>query len=137
MSAAHRERLRLVEFEFDRLPSGQCRSRVLLEWEPQEQFEGTAEGLGSPAGGLRCAAEAAVAALQQAVGTRIRFELLGVKAVKAFDATVVIVSLSCHTATPPSRVVGSCLANEDVHRGAVLAVLNATNRLMGNIVHMR
>jgi hypothetical protein len=34
-------------------------------------------------------------------------------------------------------VVGSCLTVDEVHRGAVLAVLNATNRLLGNIVYMR
>jgi hypothetical protein len=137
MTGTHRERLKFLEFEFERLPSGRCRSRVVLEWQPGEQYEGRAEGLGSQAAELRCCAQAAVKALQAAVGTRIKFELLGVKAVKAFDATVVIVSLSCHNERPPSRVVGSCLTVDEVHRGAVLAVLNATNRLLGNIVYMR
>jgi hypothetical protein len=137
MTGTHRERLKLLDFEFERLPSGRCRCRVVLEWQPGDQYEGTAESLGSQAAELRCCAQAGVNALQAAVGTRMTFELLGVKAVKAFDATVVIVSLSCKNGNAPSRVVGSCLAPEDPHRGAVLAVLNATNRLLGNIVDMR
>jgi hypothetical protein len=137
MNGPARERLKLLDFEFARLPNGRCRSRVVLEWGAQERFEGTAEGLGSQAAELRCAAEATVSALQRAVQSRMHFELLGVKAVRAFDATVVIVSLSCRDGSPPARVVGSCLADTEVQRGAVLAVLNATNRVLGNIVHMR
>lgn len=137
MTGGHRERLKFLDFEFERLPSGRCRSRVVLEWQPGKQYEGSAEGLGSQEAELRCCAQAAVNALQAAVDTQITFELLGVKAVKAFDATVVIVSLSCHNGYPPKRVVGSCLVVNEVHRGAVLAVLNATNRLLGNIVFMR
>ncbi len=137
MSGTHRERLKFLDFEFERLPNGRCRSRVVLEWQPGERFEGSAEGLGSQPAELRCCAQAAVNALQEAVGAKITFDLLGVKAVKAFDATVVIVSLSCRNGNTPRRVVGSCLTEEEVHRGAVLAVLNATNRLLGNIVHMR
>lgn len=137
MPGTHRERLKLLDFAFERLASGQCRARVVLEWQVGEQYEGSAEGLGTRAGELRCCAQAAVNALQTAVENRMTFELLGVKAVKAFDATVVIVSLSCRNGSPPARVVGSCLATDEVHRGAVLAVLNATNRKLGNVVHMR
>ena len=54
------------------------------------------------------------------------------KAVRAFDATVVIVSLSAKTETSASRLVGSYLTETDTTRGAALAVLNATNRLLGN-----
>ena len=60
------------------------------------------------------------------------FELLGVKAVRAFDATVVIVSLSARDAAHASRLVGSYLTDNDPPRGAALAVLNATNRILGN-----
>lgn len=132
-----RERLRFLEFEFSRLPSGRCRSRVLLERQAGESFVGAAEGLGSPAGELRCAAQAAATAIEQAVDNKLSFELLGVKAVRAFDATVVIVSLSCHDGAPATRLVGSCLSEHDHQRCAALAVLNATNRLLGNIIFMR
>ena len=129
-----RERLRFVEFDFNSLPNGRCTCRVVLQWDPTAPFEGKADGLGSPTGQLRCAAEAAVAALQQAVEGKVDLELLGVKAVRAFDSVVVIVSLTCHNGAPAQRVVGSFLATEELPRGAALAVLNATNRMLGNIV---
>ncbi len=132
-----RERLRFLDFEFERLPNGRYRSRVVLEGEPGDRFVGTAEGLGSVAGELRCAAEAATEALRSAVEEKLVFELLGVKAVRAFDSTVVIVAVSCHNGMPAARLVGSCLTDEAPHRCAALAVLNATNRFLGNIIFAR
>lgn len=129
-----RERLRFAEFELDLVQGGRSRARVALERLPGEVFEGTAEGVGSRAGAMRCAAQAATVALQQSLDERVKFELLGVKAVRAFDSTVVIVSLSCHNERPAMRLVGSCLGGEDVNRCAALAVLNATNRLVGSTV---
>jgi hypothetical protein len=132
-----RERLKFLEFEFANLPDGNCRARVVLEGEPGQRFTGEAEGLGSRTGQLRCSAEAATRALRDAVAGRMSFELLGVKAVRAFDAMVIIVSLSQHNGEPARRVVGSCLTEESENRCAALAVLNATNRLLGNAVFMR
>jgi hypothetical protein len=117
------ERLRFAEFVLDRLPNGRCR----------------AKGLASQAGELRCAAEACVKALGQAVAqSGLRFELLGVKAVRAFDATVVIVSLATTGGdSSDQRVVGSVLTETDPARAAALAVLNATNRILGNRLFLR
>jgi hypothetical protein len=131
---AQRERLKFLEFEFDRLPNGRYRSRVVLEGQPGDRYQGSAEGLGSEAGELRCAAEAAADALRVAVEEQLTFELLGVKAVRAFDATVVIVAISCHNGVPAVRLVGSCLSEDSPHRCAALAVLNATNRYLGNLI---
>ncbi len=130
------ERLRFAEFTMDRLPNGRCRARVGLTWKDSEQFTGESEGLASQAGELRCAAQACVNALAQAVQGGMGFELLGVKAVRAFDATVVIVSLAAH-GEGTNRVVGSYLTETDSSRGAALAVLNATNRILGNLLFMR
>ena len=132
-----RERLKFLDFEFVKQTDGTCRSRVVLERTSGDVYEGTSEVLGSDAGELRCAAQAATEALQKAVGGKVTFELLGVKAVRAFDAMVIIVSLSCHNGAPATRLVGSCLSDTDQHRGAALAVLNATNRMLGNTVFMR
>jgi hypothetical protein len=123
------DRLRFVGFKLDRLPSGECRARVTLAWPDGPRFEGEARGLTSQAGELRCAAQAALQALAQAVQDPA-FELVGVKAVRAFDATVVIVSLGLPGHSEGPRVVGSYLTEGDVPRGAALAVLNATNRLL-------
>jgi hypothetical protein len=131
------ERLRFAEFTLDRLPNGRCRARVGLTWRDSEQFTGEGEGLGSQAGELRCSAQACVVALGQAVQGGLSFELLGVKAVRAFDATVVIVSLAVHGEGSGQRVVGSYLTETDTPRGAALAVLNATNRILGNRLFMR
>lgn len=131
------ERLRFAEFTLDRLPNGRCRARVGLTWRDSEQFTGEGEGLGSQAGELRCSAHACAIALGQAVEGGLKFELLGVKAVRAFDATVVIVSLAVHGEGSGQRVVGSYLTETDTARGAALAVLNATNRILGNRLFMR
>jgi hypothetical protein len=131
------ERLRFAEFTLDRLPNGRCRARVGLTWRDSEQFTGEGEGLASQAGELRCSAQACVVALGQAVQGGLTFELLGVKAVRAFDATVVIVSLAVHGDGTTSRVVGSYLTDADIARGSALAVLNATNRVLGNRLFMR
>jgi hypothetical protein len=138
MSAtASTDRLRFAEFELQRLPNGRCRARVLLTWRDAERFTGEAEGLSSQAGELRCAAQACVNALTQAVHDGKGFELLGVKAVRAFDANVVIVSLGLQGEGRGQRVVGSFLSESDAARGAALAVLNATNRSLGNKLFMR
>jgi hypothetical protein len=131
------ERLRFAEFVLDRLPNGRCRAKVGLTWKESEAFTGEDEGLGSQAGELRCAAQACVNALTQAVQGDMSFELLGVKAVRAFDATVVIVSLAVQGEGRGHRVVGSYLTENDGPRGAALAVLNATNRILGNRLFMR
>ncbi len=132
-----RERLKVLDFEFERLPSGRYRAQVVLEAQPGVRFEGSAEGLGSQAGELRCAAAATADALSKVTGDKMAFELLGVKSVRAFDATVVIVALSCHDGSTATRLVGSCLTEDSPHRSAAMAVLNATNRYLGNLIFAR
>jgi len=135
--AAIAERLRFQTFGFERLSDGRCRARVQLSWTDGREFVGEAVGMTSQAGELRCSAEATVHALQQAVSHDVELELLGVKAVRAFDATVVIVSLSVRMEGNAWRMVGSYLTETDPPRGAALAVLNATNRVLGNYVTTR
>jgi hypothetical protein len=132
-----KERLRFHAFTFQRLPNGRCHAKVVLSWSDGREFVGEADGVTSQAGELRCSAVAAVQALARAVEPRVEFELLGVKAVRAFDATVVIVSLAARAESSVSRLVGSYLTDADAPRGAALAVLNATNRLLGNYLSTR
>lgn len=131
------DRLRFAEFTLDRLPNGRCRARVVLTWQETERFCGESEGLASEAGELRCAAQATVQALSEAVRGAVNFEMVGVKAVRAFDATVVIVSLAVQGENRGQRLVGSYLTDTDFARGAALAVLHATNRILGNRFFMR
>jgi hypothetical protein len=130
------DRLRFTEFALDRLSNGRCRARVLLTLMEDSEFKGESDGLASQAGELRCSAQACVEALTRSVGDAVKFELFGVKAVRAFDSTVVIVSLALTGETGAHRVVGCCLT-DDPCRGAALAVLNATNRVLGNRFFMR
>lgn len=129
MTPGPRGRLRFTDFRMSRLVSGQCEARVSLTWPGKEPFVGEAGGLASQSGELRCAAEACLAAIGRAIPDA-GLELVGVKAVRAFDATVVIASLATQGRMDGPRVVGSCLVQDDAPRGAALAVLNATNRVL-------
>jgi len=133
-----RERVKFQDFTFERTPDGRCRARVELAWAGGRHFRGEAEGMASETGDMRCAATAALDALVKAVGTpAVRLELLGVKSVRAFDSLVVIVALSATDGTRSTRLVGSYLTETDIARGAALAVLNATNRFLGNMFATR
>ncbi|MGE0443419.1 MAG: hypothetical protein AB7L66_11760 [Gemmatimonadales bacterium] len=131
-----RGRLRFSDFSLDRGSTGNCRARVVLTWPDAAPFVGEAAGLSSQAGEMRCAAQACLAAIALAM-PEIGFELVGVKAVRAFDATVVIASLATQGRLDGPRVVGSALVQDDSPRGAALAVLSATNRLLTGSAEIR
>ncbi len=131
------DRLRFKEFALERLPDSRCRARVTLSLTDDDIWVGEGEGLGSQAGELRTAAEACVVALSKAIDGMATLELLGVKSVRAFDNNVVIVSMAYTEDGKGQRLVGCFLADTDSARGAALAVLNATNRILGNRFFMR
>jgi hypothetical protein len=108
---------------------------VELEYEGQKWF-GRSGGQSSPLGDLRMAAEAALRALEEFAEGALSFELIGVKHIRAFDSNLVIVSIGVR-GSAGTRLVGCYLADEDMPRGAALAVLNATNRLLGNYLATR
>jgi len=129
-----RERLRFTGFSIERSPSGRVTCQVILEFAPGETVTGRAEGQASPAGDSRLGAEAAIRALESFTQRAITFELVGVKVVRAFDANVVITSLIQKGDEGPDRLLGCYLADGDLVRGAALAVLNATNRILSNFI---
>lgn len=131
--SARRERLKFANFTFARTPAGQCTAEVSLEWEGVLYF-GRAIGQSSPLGDFRVAAEAALHALADFGKGAIQFELLGVKHLRAFDENLIIVSLSMREGVKLTRLVGCYLAENDTRRGAAMAVLNATNRVLGNYI---
>ena len=132
MSFAER-RIRLEKFEIERLSKARCAGRVVLAGETAEEFVGNAEGPSSPQGKLRCAAEATARALERAAQDRVKLEVHGVKAIETFDTVIVVVRLWSEVGDLAERLVGSCLIKQHPTRGAVLAVLNATNRLLGKL----
>ncbi len=130
-----RERLSFGGFTFTRSPAGRCTAQVDLEYDGRK-VAGKCEGQSSPIGDLRLGAEAALNAIETFTDGALGLELLGVKLVRAFDANVVIVSCAQRTARS-TRLVGCYLADRDAVRGAALAVLNATNRVLGNYLTTR
>ena len=127
-------RIRFVGLDVSRASSGSCRATVRLAGTDGRQVEGAADGEASAAADLRAAALATVEALHQAARTPHRFSLLGVKSVRAFDRHVVLVQLGFAPAPgavgAPTQLVGSAFADDDLMRAAVLAVLNASNRVL-------
>lgn len=132
---AKRERLGFGSFTFTRSPAGRCVVQVELEYDGK-RFVGRTEGQSSPIGDLRLGAEAAMQAVEAFAAGGLGLELMGVKLVRAFDANVVIVSVT-QRAARGTRLVGCYLADRDAVRGAALAVLNATNRVLGNYLSTR
>lgn len=132
-----RERLRFIRFSFKRSPSAQCSAEVELEWGAGEVFVGRTEGLSSPLGDLRMASQAALTAIERFSAGAMKFELLGVKTLRVFDATVAIVSLSYLRNGERQRLLGCHLADDDPLRSAVMATLQATNRILGNFIATR
>jgi hypothetical protein len=124
-------RIRFEDFVLQQLPDSRCSARATVAWHPGNEFVGTAEGEDSPQGQLRLAAEATASALEAAAQGQIGLTVLNVKALETLETVLVIVSLSSSVDNRSERLVGSCLIKEDPARGAALAVLSATNRLLG------
>jgi hypothetical protein len=133
---SRRERLKFADFSFTRTPSGQCSAQVTLEWD-DGMYVGRAAGQSSSLGDFRVAADATLRALEDFAKDSMHFELLGVKHVRAFDSNLIIVSISVRNDGQLTRLVGCYLAETDTRRGAAMAVLNATNRVLGNYMTTR
>lgn len=135
--APRRERLRFTRFLFERSRTARCRAEVELEYEPGESVVGVAEGIATPLGDARLAAEATLRAIEDFSRGALQLELLGVKQMRAFDANVVIVSVVSHRGDGERRLLGCHLADEDLLRATVVATLQATNRVLGDLIARR
>lgn len=102
-----------------------------LEWDG-EHHEQEHEGLETHQGRLRAAASGTLGAALLAAGDWLRAELLGVKAVRAFDGWVVVTRLSAVVDGRTLRLLGaaSCETEAELGQTAALAVLDALNRVM-------
>jgi hypothetical protein len=123
-----RRRVRFVAARMMTPRSGRAAAEVELEWGGQGYSE-RAEGEASPPLELRLAATATLKALEGILRGRVQFSLLGIKSFRAFDTDVVVVLMRTDQGAP---LVGASLASGDPYRAAALAVLNATNRVLGN-----
>lgn len=127
-----RRRVRFVDAARQELDSGQVQVTVSLEWR-DERFQGVSSGEKGPLIELRTAAQAAVDAIDALTEGAIDVRLIGVKQLRAFDTELIVASL-VRSRAELQRYVGSVLATTDPARGASLAVLNALNRALGNIL---
>ncbi len=135
MSTSHwskpRQRVRLLSVQTDTTPDSRCRVEVELEWVGGTRVQGSANGNATREGALIAASLAAIEAITDVAGDRLRIEFRGAKAVRAFDALVAIVALRAEARGRRYDLLGCCAAPDDeVARGGVLAVLDATNRVL-------
>lgn len=130
-NAAKRQRLRFEELKYDTRPDGRCEVTVRLEW-LEKIHAATVEGLETQQGRLRASSAATIDAVLQAAGDSVSLELLGIKAVHAFDGWVVVTSLRAEVKERTYRLLGSasCEEENDLLRAAALSVLDASNRVL-------
>ena len=122
-------RVRFTRFDLTRTKSGQTTAEVTLELDGKKHI-GQSTGPSSPLGDLRISSEACLRALA-GFAEGLEFELMAVKHIRAFDSNLAIVSITHRQDGNTFPLVGCYLATDDVCRGAAIAVLNATNRVLG------
>lgn len=130
-ATTERERLQFQDFSYESFPDGRCSAGVILAWTDEATYAGKADGTQTLEGKLRCGAKAALSAAESATKGQVALSLLGVKALRAFDQWIVIVSVRGRSEGATYRLIGSyATAEEEAARGAALAVLDATNRIL-------
>lgn len=123
-------RLRLVDVQTERDASSGLAVTVELAWRGRTHT-GSARGVGASTVEIRLGAEATLEALRLCTDDPEFARLVGVKIVHAFDVEVVLVSLRCREA-PGRNLVGAVpVEDRDTTRTAVVAVLDAVNRVLG------
>ena len=134
-----RSRLRFDSLEHVTTPDGSGRVSVRLEW-GGDFYEGTVSCLETQQGVLKAASQAALSATLASTlelsKDQIDLEVVGVKAVRAFDGWVVVTRINGKAGPDPLRLLGAapCEAEDDLPGAAVKAVLNASNRVMEQMV---
>lgn len=126
-------RVRFLSARLERPAVGRALASVALEWEGKV-FEDELEGEGGTVSELRLAALATLRSLEAVLSGALRFHLVGIKTVLAFDAHLVVVLLRVEDGGT-GALVGTALAGESPERAATRAVLNATNRILGNYLY--
>ena len=125
----NRERVRFEGIERREERDNHVKITVTLEW-GGELYRGEATGERGDPIETRTAAAASLAAINKTLEAPLGLRLIGVKQVRAFDAEMMVVSLSRDEGR--QKLVGIVVTGEDSRRAAALAVLNALNRALGN-----
>jgi hypothetical protein len=128
----HRDRQRVRFVEVNRAVGAdqQVTFRVTLEWAGTE-YHGSATGDKGGSVELRTVAAASLEAASSIIAGGLPIKLAGVKQLRAFDADLVVVSLY-RPDSEPHNLVGAVVTGGDSNRAAVVAVMSALNRLLGN-----
>lgn len=122
--------LRLVVAELDRDSASGVRARVVLA-AAGRVASGESEGVGCEGVELRIAAEATLAAIQEATQGDPEFRLVGIKRFQAFDTQVVVAALSNGDRSAAPRI-GAVPVRGDLARAVALAVLDAAGLVDGS-----
>jgi hypothetical protein len=131
----NRRRLRFEDFQLVRFPNGRTRVTVRLDWTQGRSYSGESEGNQTLEGEVRAAAEAALEAAVGATGGKLDLDLRGAKALRVFDSWVVVVMVRAWGNGEPLQLLGAYpCPDEDTARGAVVAALDATNRVLGSFL---
>lgn len=128
--AGSAQRLRLVSCHLERGPV--ATSRVSVEFEGPDDAQRIVcrqEGSACSGGDLRLAALATLNAITQATRGAFTFELIGVKPVRAFDTTVMMVAIFAQHGGNVTRIVGAAIVEDDQLVATARAALHASNRL--------
>jgi hypothetical protein len=123
-------RVRFVRADLTTPGVGRARASVALEW-GGEVYEESVEGESGPAMELRLIALAALRTVEAVIRGAVRFQLIGIKTVRAFDSDLVVALVGMENA-PGGPLLGAAIAGDGPTRAATRAVLNATNRILGN-----
>lgn len=123
-------RLRIARVDYQPGSDGRGDVEVALEYGGR-RATGVGRGLMTREGDLRMGAEATLQAVVESTGNHLHPDLVGIKAVRAFDSWLVIVSIEVDDDGRRLRLLGAeTAANDNLVRGAVLAVLDALNRVL-------
>lgn len=124
-------RLRLAGCHLEHGKGG--RSRVVVEFEGPgigQLVSGVQSGMTSVDGDLRLAAQATLDAVTRATNGELQLELMGVKLVRAFDTTVIVVAVFTPGGSQTGSMVGAAIADADCPTATVKATLHAINRFV-------
>lgn len=128
--SASGSRLRVARIERSPSPDGYATVRVGLDLRG-ERHVGESQGVLTREGDLRSGAQATLRAVASATEGDLRLNLLGIKAVRAFDSWIVITSIDARAEDKQYKLIGARTAEaEDMVHGAVLSVLDALNRVV-------
>ena len=128
------DRLRVTELEVEE--GAKSVARISLTWTGNGEFVGQSDSTDGPE---RAAADAAAQALELALGSKVAIAVRGIEVIERFDALVALIDFDSEIEKRKHTLVGSCLIrDDDTGRAAALAVLDATNQLIGtNLVYLQ